>query len=372
MRKTCALLALCALASLSGCVQPVSTDNTADVSAYLTTKSLYDWFTENADQISDPWTSKTQTTRVLNEDGSLKEYGVFTYDANGNNTDVKFYSSETLTDSTTLLSDFAYVYTNGDCSSGTLQTMVNGVMTTQKTFTATYNAQHNYTDCLVKDGSGNVLEHRVCSYDAAGLDYVDEKYYSDSGTSNLIESYHCNYDTVDPTKWISEEHYLKLVAASSSETTSSSAAYASYEDYIVHTFTWNGSDMYLQSDFQSDSTWAQGSMISAIMYAFDANDNVVTRSSFNQDLVLMYRRSYEYDSSDRQTAENVYNYNATAGEELDTRYEDNYYSTTSGTSTRYWHDRKTYTFSYGSRALVPLPAPMTKVILPATRHHEGI
>jgi hypothetical protein len=173
MRNACALCLLCMLAALAGCKQP-TTSNTANLHDYTTTSSLLQSYTETYD------TRGSLLVRSFNADGSVAEYSVFQYDGSGNNIDVKIYSSDTVVDASTLIGESSYVYdANGNCTSGTISKEVGVVMTRQETFAATYNLQHNYLDCLLLDGSGGVMEHRVCTYDSSGENYIDEKYYSD-------------------------------------------------------------------------------------------------------------------------------------------------------------------------------------------------
>jgi hypothetical protein len=352
-------LAICVLLVLAGCSQSTDPAERSTVTDYATSESVYEWYVESYN----PATWDTLECRYYKPDGSLKEYMAFQYDAGGHNTGVLIYSSDTVKDSSTLIGEFSYVYDGaGNCSSGILKKKINGVMTTESTFTATYNTQGNYLDCLVLNGSGGVIEHRVCSYDSSGTNYLVETYYSDTGTSDMIERYECVYDPVKTSKWIREDHYIKLASDDPAD------AYPSYTNYVAHTFTWNGNDMYLQTDFLSDAAKNVGAMISAIMYTFD-NGYAKTRSCFNQNGKLMSYRSYEYDAAWNRTQLFYYNYSNSAGTELEARKTNKYYLQ-DGASMQ---EQKTYTYSYASRSLAsagsrPAPGALES---PGSAHHSG-
>jgi hypothetical protein len=353
-------IALCVLttlvAFLMGCppaTPPANTDNLTD---YKRTETLFEWYVEHYDAN----TFDSLEGRFFASDGSLTEYMVFQY-SGGLNTGVRIYNSDQVTDDSSLIGEFHYTYDgSGNCTSGILQRKTDGVMTTESSFTATYNAQGNYLDCLVQDGSGAVIEHRVCTYDGTGENYLVETYYSDAATADMIEQYECTYDPVDTGRWIREDHYIKLSADDPAN------AYSNYTNYMAHTFTWNGDNMYLQTDFQSTVDKVAGEMISAIMYTYE-NGKAKTRSYFNQDGKLMSYRTYQHDTAGRLIELCHYNYNNSAGNELEAKE----------TYTFYMHDgasmcdEKTYSYSYPSRSLQGMnPGSFkTRLETPEASHH---
>ena len=219
---------------------------------------------------------------VYDTGGKLLEHSVY-QNTDGRLTEVSTYSSGSVTDGTTLVSRLSYTYDDvGNATHGEVWNLVDGVLTLVKSFDATYNSSGMYLDYLEKDDAGVVVEHRVCNYDASGLNYLTETYYADAATANKIEEYVCSYDTADPTKYVKETHYLKVTGQDPSTL---------YERNLVHHFVWNGTTMYQQTDF--DET---GTLISAILYTFE-DGLKKSRSALNQDGKLTRYRLYQYDST---------------------------------------------------------------------------
>jgi hypothetical protein len=340
-----AAFSVAALAALLGAACKNASQPTPAVTA--SPESLYERYVEH--YVDRNGSSDPIETWLYDGAGALEEYSQFSYDAGDRISQVSVYSSETKLDASTLVGKVLYSYDAlGNRTKGTLETVSGGQLATTASYTATYNDQGCYTEFLETDGSGNVVEHRICTYDSTGLNYKTETYYSDAGTSDMIEQYQCFYDPSDPSKWIKELDYLNLAA--------------DYSRNMVYTYTWSGDEMYLESDFDES-----GAMVAAILDTFDSSGRQTARSDINQSGKLILYRAYDYDATGFLTGISYYNYNSSPGDELATREAYRLYVV--GAKSMYEDD--SYTYDYSSRGLGKSLGKAAEAGLktPAAAHH---
>jgi hypothetical protein len=318
------------LAVLAGCKPVTEPQPSASPEPVVFSESLYERYVEHYDSNIGPLESW-----VYGSGEKLKEYSVYKY-TDGRLSGVFTYNSATVVDASTLISRLGYTYDAlGNVIHGEIQANVDGAMLTRGSYDASYNARGRYLDYLEKDGSGAVVEHRVCVYDASGDNYLVETYYSDAGTANMKEQYHCVYDAADTWKWIREDHYIKL--GGGVETTGNPA----YERRMVYTYTWNGYNMYLQSDFDE-----AGDMVVAIMYTFE-NGMKKTRSYINQDGSVVLYRTYQYDDAGNLIELRFFNQSKPVDEQLELR--ETYRLYQEGTDKMF--EKTIYTYGHASKGL---------------------
>lgn len=329
--------------------------NTADdTDAITATETLYERYVEHYDDQQGPVESWVYST-----DGTLTEYSVFIYSDNRLSRVRTYNSSSTLNEST-LISELLYEYdAAGNVIRGEVLNQVAGSLATSARFSASYNAQGQYLVYLEQDAAGAVLEHRTCSYDASGYNYQVETYYADAAATDIIESYSCSYDAVETWKWLREDHYLKLVnAAAGNDATA-------YERQLVYTYTWNGNDMYLQSDFDES-----GNRVLSIMYSY--KDGLKQTRSYINDAgqVLLYR-TWHYDNAGNLIELRHYNNGNAAGQELELRETFRLYTKPDNNYLMY--EKCIYTLDYAYRSpLARRSSAPSHINLrkPAPAHHQ--
>jgi len=310
-------IGLLAASLLFGC----ATENTADFSDNDSTETLYERYIERYDS------SGPLVTWLYDETGALAEYSKFDYPDDLHET-VSTYSSEAATEDV-LVSKVYYTYdADGNLVSGEFWSVADGALTKQTVFSVTYNSQGNYLDYLEQDADGNAIEHRVCTYDSSGENYLSETYYSDAGTADRIVEYDCTYDSTDTWKYLQEDHYYLLDTG--------------YERNVVHTFTWTADDlMYLQTDFDESDV-----MVQAIMYTFE-DGKKKTRSFYNQNGLLLLYRTYQYNAAGTLIELCYYNYGNSEGNELTVKEAYSLYTDDAGNS---MYEKRYYTYSYASKS----------------------
>lgn len=275
-----------------------------------------------------------QESWVYDPQGVLQEHSHYRYNSGFFLVGVDTYPSDTVTTPETQLSRLEFSYdAQGNTVAGESYHRLGDGLVLIASFTAEYNGQNAYTDYLEKDGEGNVTEHRTCTYDDTGQNYLVETYYSDAATLNKIEEFRCTYDTEESWKWSSESHYQKITGLDPASV---------YERTLTHRFSWNANQMYQQTDFDE-----AGSMIGAILYAFDGTAKR-SRSQLNQEGKLVRYRTYQYDDQGFCTELKNFHYNVDPAGVLEHRE-----------SSRLWDDE---TGSYYEKA-VYTRQPVTKALV---------
>lgn len=297
-----------------------------------------------------------QESWVYGADGLLKEHSHYRYDIDTFLVGVDTYPSDTVTTPESQISRLDYTYDAlGNTVGGESYHRIGDALVLIAAFTAQYNDQGAYTDYLETDGQGTVTEHRTCTYDVSGLNYLVETYYSDAGTTNKVEEYHCTYDSSDTTKWTSESHYQKITGLDPDSV---------YERTLTHRFSWNGESMYQQTDFDE-----AGTMMGAILYTFDGTEKR-SRSQINQEGKLIRYRTYQSDASGTWTDVRNFNCSLDPSGVLEHRESTRLWG---DEETGYFYEKAVYTRQPVTRSLVvpvlePSLAPL--LALPLSVHHR--
>lgn len=339
MRNGLTFLVLIAAVLMSGCEDAVDL-----MSDYHRVETTNEHYIENYDETA----GLTLEAWYYQSDGTLEDYSVYSYDAAGNNTLILTYNSETVLDTTTLIQKIVYGYdADGNRSSGELYTYSEGIETKEASFAATYNAVGNYLDYVVRDDTDTVVEHRVCTYDETGDNYLTETYYSDGTTApeSLVEEYTCAYDAESSWKWIREDHFYRFDQE--------------YERDLYYLYGWNGDTLYSQTDWEAES----GEMVMTIIYHYDPYDRVSSRSYLVDGKVMVYW-TYQYDSTGELIELCYYSYTEGA-RQLNAKETFAYYITDDGD---YVGEMKTYSYTYADKS-VGLSLPEDRLWKPKVAHH---
>ncbi len=243
----------------------------------------------------------TLNYKTYDSSNKLVEYGVYYYDGNGKNTEVKLYSSDTTSD-TNYTGKYFYTYGSGDNSWDVVKSQLfdkNGNVI--QYFDATYNDKHMYLTCILYDKDGKVIENRVSTYDGDGVNYLTETYYSALETvdNNIIDKYVCSYDPAIKGRYLQEIKYHK-VSYDPTDASKDSMSYNSYETTTVYCFLWakdTSKTHYLQQSYDQS-----GDLLDMIQYRFNSNGNKISRSFFSEGKLQNFR-TYAWDEDNSYIAD---------------------------------------------------------------------